>query len=142
MAQSTGRRFAYHTHGLDFRRYGDRYGFDEMIARTDPALVDFELDIGNTIAAGADPLPHLLAPGSRIPLAHLKDWKGPYQPVTWDIPASAPIGEGTIAFGPIMAAMQKAGTSHAFIEEEAVTAAEVIATIGRSYRYLKGLESS
>lgn len=137
--RAAGLRFAYHTHGLDFRRYGARYGFDEMIARCDPRLVNFELDVGNTIAAGVDPVPYFARLGRRLPLAHLKDWKTPYEPRTWDIPPSAPIGRGSIDFGAAMRAMRRGGVTHAFIEQEQTPANEVIATIAASYAYLSKL---
>ena len=136
---AAGMRFAYHTHGLDFRRYGGQYGFDAMVARCDPRLVSFELDIGNTVAAGADPLPYFSRLGARLPLAHLKDWQGPYEPRTWDIPASATIGRGTVDFAAAMRAMRRAGVAYAFIEQEQTPADQVIATIAESQAYLSTL---
>jgi len=62
-----GMRFAYHSHGFDFRRYDGRYGLDLILGQTDPALVALELDIGNTIAAGVDPMPYV-KPGGRLRL--------------------------------------------------------------------------
>lgn len=137
--QSAGMRFAYHTHGLDFLRFDGRYAFDDMIDRCDPALVDFELDIGNTIAAGVDPLPYLARLGRRAALAHLKDWRGPIEPAVDHIPPTAPIGEGVVDFGAAMRAMTAAGVRYAFIEEEETPADRVIAAIGSAYRHLDRL---
>lgn len=134
--KSAGMRFAYHTHGLDFLRFDGRYAFDDMIDRCDPGLVDFELDIGNTIAAGVDPLPYLARLGRRAALAHLKDWRGPIEPAVDRIPPTAPIGEGIIDFGAAMRAMTAAGVRYAFIEEEETPADRVIAAIGSAWRHL------
>lgn len=131
-----GMRFAYHTHGLDFLRFDGRYAFDDMIDRCDPDLVDFELDIGNMIAAGVDPLPYLARLGRRAALAHLKDWRGPIEPAVDRIPPTAPIGEGVVDFGATMRAMTAAGVRHAFIEEEETPADRVIAAIGSAWRHL------
>ncbi len=134
--KAAGMRFAYHTHGLDFLRFDGRYAFDDMIERCDPALVGFELDIGNTIAAGVDPLPYLARLGRRAALVHLKDWQGPIEPAVDRIPPTAPIGEGVVDFHTIMRAMAAAGVRHAFIEEEDTPADRVIAAIGSAYRHL------
>lgn len=134
--RSAGMRFAYHTHGLDFLRFDGRYAFDDMIERCDPAFVDFELDVGNTIAAGVDPLPYLERLGRRASLAHLKDWRGPIEPAVDRIPPTAPIGEGVVDFAAVMRAMTAAGVRYAFIEEEETPADRVIAAIGSAYRHL------
>jgi len=137
--KEAGMRFAYHTHGLDFIRFGNRYAFDDMIERCDPALVDFELDIGNTIAAGVDPLPYLKRLGSRAPLAHLKDWKPGFEPAVDRIPRTAPIGTGVADFRATMKTMAAAGVRYAFIEEEETPADRVIEAIGEAYRFLFAL---
>ncbi len=137
MAKAAGMRFAYHNHGFDFRRYDGRYGLDLILAETDPALVGLELDIGNTIAAGADPLPYL-APGGRVRLAHVKDWRGPYTPSLYEIPASAPVGEGTIAWPPILAALKRARVPYVFIEQEGINQADALDLLARNWRYLQG----
>lgn len=137
--KKAGMRFAYHTHGLDFIRFGDRYAFDDMIERCEPALVDFELDIGNTIAAGVDPLPYVRKLGRRMPLAHIKDWNGPFDPAVDRIPSTAPIGKGVVDMPEAMAAMAAVGVRHVFIEEEQMPADQVIAAIGSAYRYLSRL---
>lgn len=137
--KAAGMRFAYHTHGLDFLRFDGRYAFDDMIDRCDPSLVDFELDIGNTIAAGVDPLPYLARLGRRAALAHLKDWRGPIEPAVDRVPPTAPIGEGIVDFKAVMQAMSAAGVRHAFIEEEETPVDRVIAAIGSAYRHLRAL---
>ena len=134
--KAAGMRFAYHTHGLDFLRFDGRYAFDDMIDRCDPGLVDFELDIGNTIAAGVDLLPYLERLGGRAALAHLKDWRGPIEPAVDRIPPTAPIGEGIVDFKAMVRAMTAADVRYAFIEEEETPADRVIAAIGSAYRHL------
>lgn len=134
--KAAGIRFAYHSHGFDFRRYDGRYGLDIILDRTDPALVALELDIGNTIAAGIDPAPYL-APGGRTRLAHVKDWHAPYTPSLDDMPASAPAGEGSIAWRPILAALERARVPYVFIEQEGIDPANALNLLARNYRYLQ-----
>lgn len=137
--KDAGMRFAYHTHGLDFIRFDGRYAFDDMIERCDPALVDFELDVGNTIAAGVDPLPYFRRLGQRIALAHLKDWKGPIEPAVDTVPPTAPIGTGIVDLAAAIRAMANAGVRHVFIEEEETPADQVVAAIGSAWRHLSAL---
>lgn len=137
--KAAGMRFAYHTHALDFIRFDGRYAFDEMIERCDPAFVDFELDIGNTVAAGVDPLPYFRKLGARIPLAHLKDWRAPFTPGPASVPPTVPIGEGVVDFAAAMQVMSETGVRHAFIEDENRPADEVIGAIDAARRYLSGL---
>lgn len=133
--KAAGMRFAYHSHGFDFRRYDGRYGLDLILDQTDPALVALELDIGNTIAAGADPTPYL---GSkRLALAHVKDWKGPYAPSLDTFPPSVPIGEGTIDWRPILAALKRARLSYVFIEQEGIDPAQGLDLLARNFRHLQ-----
>lgn len=139
VVQASGMRFAYHTHALDFLRFDARYAFDDMIERCDPALVDFELDVGNTLAAGVDPVPYIERLGRRMPLAHLKDWKPGFEPAVDRTPPTAAIGEGVVDFSRIATAMAAASVRYAFIEEEETPADRVIAAIGNARRYLSAL---
>ena len=139
LAKQAGVRFAYHTHGLDFLPLGDRYAFDIMVNRTDPKLVDFEIDLGNTISAGVDPIPLLRQLKGRVPLAHAKDWKPGYTPSPVDIPPSAPIGQGSIDWSPLLAAVAGAGVTDLLIEQEQAPKDELLTILRDSRAYLEGL---
>lgn len=135
-AKAAGLRFAYHNHGFDFRRYDGRYGLDLLLAETDPALVALELDIGNTIAAGIDPLPYL-KPGGRVRLAHVKDWRGPYTPSLYEMPASAPVGEGSIDWPPLIKTLARARIPYIFIEQEGIEPSAALDLLARNWRHLQ-----
>lgn len=134
-----GLRFAYHTHGLDFIRYGEVVAFDEMLRLTDPKLVSMELDIGNTVSAGADPLPYLRDHGPRFRLAHLKEWSSPFTPSPFRTPATAPFGEGAIDWKAMLAALRTAGIKYGFIEQENVVADKALAAVGQATHYIRAL---
>lgn len=138
-ARQAGVRFAYHTHGLDFLPFGNRHAFDIMVERTDPKLVDFEIDLGNTVSAGVDPIPLLERLKGRVPLAHAKDWQPGYAPSPVEIPASAPIGRGSIAWAPLLAALGKAGTTDLLIEQEQAPKEDLLTILRDSRIYLEGL---
>lgn len=133
--KAAGMRFAYHSHGFDFRRYDGRYGLDLILDATDPALVALELDIGNTIAVGADPMPYI-GSGGRARLAHVKDWRPPYTPALDATPASAPIGEGSTDWRSVLAALRRADIPYAFIEQEGIDPAAGIDLLARNVRGL------
>ena len=73
MARAAGMRFAYHNHDFEFAKEGNGTVFDLLLKNTDPALVDFEMDIYWVTKAGADPLDLIARYPKRFPLMHAKD---------------------------------------------------------------------
>ena len=139
-----GMRFAYHTHGMDFRRYGNVVAFDDMVQRTDPQHVSFQLDFGNVIAVNADPIAYLRKYPNRFILGHLKDWTKLNPLDTEAIPPRAPFGEGVIDWKKILQAGRNAGIKTYFIEQEGVTAQNGIDVLRQGYQYfhsLKGIQA-
>ncbi len=134
-----GMRFAYHTHGMDFRRYGDIVAFDDMVQRTDPKHVSFQLDIGNAIAANADPIEYLRKYPTRFCLGHVKDWTRLTTGETDILPPRAPFGEGVIDWKTTIRAAKAAGIQTYFIEQEEVTAQNAIAVLRQGYQYFQTL---
>lgn len=139
LVKAAGLQFAYHNHGFELQRRGDTTGFDELLQRTDPALVLLELDIGNLIAGGGDPLHYLREYPRRFRLAHLKDWAGPLKPDPLGMPPSAAFGQGVIDWKPILAAARAADIQHFFIEQEQTPADQVIEVIRTSQAYFRAL---
>ncbi|MGB7188749.1 MAG: sugar phosphate isomerase/epimerase [Acidobacteriaceae bacterium] len=141
-AQDMGMRFAFHNHDYEFRDYGGgKSGYDVLVEETDPAHVFFELDCYWAAQAGRDPLKMLRRMGKRIRLLHLKDRK-PGFPPSFDMgPSSghfAPVGEGSIAWKPILDEAQRLAVEHYFVEQDN-TYGHPIASIRASYRYLRPL---
>jgi sugar phosphate isomerase/epimerase len=68
-----GVRVGYHNHGYESTMYGDRSGYDILLAETDPTYVDFQLDVYWALSGGMDPLAFLKAHRTRISTLHLKD---------------------------------------------------------------------
>lgn len=143
--KAAGLRFAYHCHGYEFHPggLGERL-FDQMIQRTQPGVVDFELDVFWAVHGGADPVEYLRRYPGRFPLLHLKDMRAGtptgLRTGKADDEASTEIGTGTIDMAPIARAAEAAAGAtppYYFIEDEGRAAPE---QLPRSLAYLRGLE--
>lgn len=110
--KAAGMQFGYHNHDIEFVREDGVMYFDELLKRTDPRLVIFEMDCGWVCAAGQDPVKYLKAAPQRFPLLHVKDMaKGPGG--DWH---SVVMGTGVVDYHPILKAAT--GLKYYFIEQE------------------------
>jgi sugar phosphate isomerase/epimerase len=116
-----GMQFGFHNHNYEFRRFGDTTGFEAMMNRCDPKLVCIEMDCYWITQAGGDPLQMFQQYGNRIKLLHLKDRK-PRFPTSQVKDAAAEhfteVGAGTIHWQEILAAAEKNGVKHLFVERD------------------------
>jgi sugar phosphate isomerase/epimerase len=64
--------FGIHNHWWEFLRLGDRYVYQVMLERLEPAIF-FEIDIYWVQTAGLDPAQVVREFGPRAPLLHIKD---------------------------------------------------------------------
>jgi len=141
-AQDMGMRFAFHNHDYEFRDYGGgKTGYSILLEETDPAHVFFELDCYWAAQAGHDPLKMLRGMGKRVRMLHLKDRK-PGFPTSFDTGSSsghfAPVGEGSIAWKPILEQARHLAVEHYFVEQDN-TYGHPIESIRASYQYLRPL---
>lgn len=115
-AKTAGLQYAYHNHHLEFTDVGNGQTFyDVLLKETDPNLVKLELDCGWVHAGGKNPADYFKANPGRIPLMHAKDFLP--SPSPNDFPG-AELGRGTVDYKPIMAAADRAGLKHCFVEQE------------------------
>jgi sugar phosphate isomerase/epimerase len=132
MARAAGVRFAFHNHNAEFRKIGDAVPLDILLKETDPALVDFQMDLYWVVNAGADPLDYLARFPGRFRMVHVKDSMGPPNH------RMADVGAGTIDFKKIFAQSAKAGVEHYFVEHD--DPADPLASAAASYKYLHALQ--
>lgn len=71
--KSHGLKFAYHNHDYTFVNLEGLVPQDVLLENTDPALVDFEMDIYWVHVAGFNPAEYLTKYPGRFKLCHLKD---------------------------------------------------------------------
>jgi sugar phosphate isomerase/epimerase len=111
--QQSGLRFAYHNHAYEFAALDGGGGtlFDALL-RTEPALVDLELDVFWAEYAGRDTLALIREHGDRIALLHVKDIAADQDP------ADVPVGRGSLDWGAILAAGQAADVRWFVVEQD------------------------
>jgi len=130
-AKAAGLRLAYHNHDFEIRPVNGVRPLDMMLDKTDPSLVDFEMDLYWVVFGGGDPLDFFNRHPHRFAMVHVKDSSGPPDNKIVDV------GKGTIDFKKIFDQSDKAGIKHYFVEHD--QPADPIATIRDSYNYLHAL---
>jgi sugar phosphate isomerase/epimerase len=110
--KAAGMTFGYHNHIPEFGSENGVVFYDELMHKTDPKLVVFELDCGWISASGHDPVKYLKKAPERFPLLHVKDMargaNGKFHSVV--------MGQGVVDYHPIFRAAT--GLKHYFIEQE------------------------
>ena len=127
-AKAAGLRLAYHNHDFEIRPVNGVRPLDMMLDKTDPSLVDFEMDLYWVVFGGGDPIDFFNRHPKRFAMVHVKDSAGPPDNKMVDV------GKGTIDFPRIFGQSDKAGIKHYFVEHD--QPADPIATIRNSYQYL------
>jgi sugar phosphate isomerase/epimerase len=130
--RAAGLRFAYHNHNFEFETFGGTASaYDTLLARTDPALVSFELDVYWAYKAGQDPLRYFERYPGRFALCHVKDGTAPPDR------AMADVGAGVIDFAGLFARARTAGLRYAIVEHD--QPADPLASIRASHEHLARL---
>ena len=114
ICKKAGIRFAYHNHDHDFKMVEGQLAQDIYMQNTDPALVDFEMDIYWVVTAKQDPEAWLKKYSNRFRLCHIKDRaKG-----TDDREVSCDLGKGSINFSKILKTAKENGMQYYIVEQE------------------------
>jgi sugar phosphate isomerase/epimerase len=130
-AKAAGLRFAYHNHDAELRPIAGTAPLDILLTNTDPALVEYEMDVYWVVRGGGDPFDYFSRFPSRFTMIHAKDAAGPER-------AMVDVGSGSIEWKRILADGTKAGVKHVFVEHD--RPADGFASIRNSYRHLASLE--
>jgi sugar phosphate isomerase/epimerase len=110
--KSAGLRLGYHNHDFEFKSVEGTMLYDVLLKETDPALVDFEMDIYWVVRAGQDPIKLMQVHPRRFPLWHIKDMDKAKPDLNIEI------GSGSIDYRKIMAYASTAGLKHTVMEQE------------------------
>lgn len=126
--QTHGLHLAYHNHDFEFAPLQGTTMWETLVAETDSALVDFELDVYWVAVAGRDPEALITQHAERLKLLHLKDRSlgtgGSF----------APVGSGWLPWERILRAAR--GTQWFIVEQD--TSATPLDDVRLSWTYLHG----
>lgn len=134
IARKHGMRLAYHNHYWEFATIGKSNGFELLIANTDPALVDIEMDCAFVAATGHDPAALLRKHRDRIKYLHLKDIATLKQPGK-QIDTIA-VGQGIIDWKPVFAEMHRSAIEQYYVELEPPFKQPVFTQLADSLRFV------
>ncbi len=121
----------YHNHGFEFKKFGDTTGFDIMLTESDPAVVNFELDIYWAVFAGHNPLDLFKRYPKRFKMWHIKDMSKTNRNENTEI------GNGIIDFKAIFKQAALAGAEHFYLEHETNFQPNQLQSIQTSCKYIK-----
>lgn len=124
--KEAGLVLAYHNHDFEF----PGGGFDTLYAKTNPNLLQAELDLAWIAIAGHDPVAILREHAHRTPLVHLKD----YDPNA--TPRWRPAGEGVMDWAAILPVCEEIGVRFGMIELDE-SPGDPLEAVATSYGFLK-----
>jgi sugar phosphate isomerase/epimerase len=137
ICQQNGIRFAYHNHAYSFKAFTGMIPHDFMMENTDPALVDFEMDIYWVVTGGADPIEYLTKYPNRFRLCHVKDRLKTAAPDERE--ASCDLGTGMIDYPKILKVAADNGMQYFILEQERYDNSTPLKSAGVGAEYLKKL---
>jgi sugar phosphate isomerase/epimerase len=146
LATKLGVRFKYHNHGYGLAPIDGIVPFDMLVERTDPTLVDLQMDLYWMTAGGADPIAYLQRYKGRYKSLHIKDMVKRVQfagdggdSSQWIalFPFVTDAGRGVLDLPAILSAAKRAGVEHFFLERDQTPTPDE--TLRGSYTYLSSL---
>lgn len=135
--KSHGIRFAYHNHDYSFIPQEGGLGQDILMDNTDPALVDFEMDIYWVHVAGINPAEYLAKYPGRFRLCHVKDAEAgtgdPHQ-------RGVLLGSGEIPYSDLIKQSLGLGMEYFIVEQERFPTGTPMEAAAANAKYLAALE--
>jgi sugar phosphate isomerase/epimerase len=137
-AKDAGLRFAFHNHNAEFRKIGDEVPLEILLKETDPALVDYEMDIHWVVVGGGNPIDLLTRYPKRFKMLHAKDALITKNAAGENVYRMVEVGAGSIDFKSILALATKDGVKNVFVEHD--NPADPMASAKASYDHLSKIE--
>ena len=130
VARRSGVWLAFHNEPDHMKPIDGKIPYDVFIERLDPSVVRLQLDVGNMLMGGGDPMQYLQKHRDRYWSFHLKD-------VVADKSADTELGTGIMDFKRFLAAVPNVNSKPCYVEQEA--AKDELAAAGTDYKYLHAL---
>ena len=131
VARKAGIWLAFHNEPNHMTPIDGKVPYEVFVERLDPSVVRLQLDTGNMVMGGADPMQYLAKYRERYWSFHLKD-------VVPDRTSDTELGRGTFDFKKFLAAVPNVNDKPAYVEQEG--AQDEVAAARRNYEYLRKLE--
>ena len=138
--KENGIQLCYHNHGYEFQPSANGTLFDDLLMKTNPDYVNYELDVFWAKQGCVDPVQLIKKYPTRFLLMHLKDRQ---EGTRCDLSGHANeetnvvLGNGDVNIKKIIRAAKKTNVKYLFIEDESTP---VMQQIPQSLRYLKSLK--
>lgn len=126
-----GLTLCYHNHDFEFAMQNDETGLEILYSKTNPNLLQAELDLAWVAIGGQDPVATIERYSDRLPLVHLKD----YDPDA--TPRWRPAGEGVMDWDACLAACAAAGVQFGAIELDE-SPGDPLDAVEKSFRFFYG----
>ena len=137
--KAAGLTMGYHNHNVEFAPVGGTTGLEILLKGTDPALVQFEMDVGWVVAGGQDPFALLKAHPGRFRQMHVKDVKATTKPNFAFQQDPTEIGSGIIDWKRLLPAAYAHGVRGFFVEQEPPFEKPRMDAVRISFDYLNAL---
>ncbi len=138
LCKKNGLRFAFHNHDYTFRPLEGQFAQDVLMNNTEPALVDYEMDIYWVVTAGQDPEAWFKKYPNRFRLCHIKDRSK--TPVEDNGKNSVDVGTGVIDFPKILKTAKANGMEYFIAEQEAYPNGTPLEAVKVDAEYMKGVK--
>jgi sugar phosphate isomerase/epimerase len=114
-----GLRFGYHSHDYPFKAVDGQLPEDVLLANTDPALVDFQMDFYYVVIEGKDPFAYLEKYKGRYTSCHIRDVLKKRLPAPTEEESACDLGtgEGSIDYPTLLSAAMDNGMQYYFVEQ-------------------------
>ncbi|HEX6191552.1 MAG TPA: TIM barrel protein [Chitinophagaceae bacterium] len=136
ICKKNGIRFAYHNHEYTFVLQEGQYPQDVLMTNTDPALVDYEMDIFWVVTGKQDPVTWLKKYPNRFKLSHVKDRKKN----TDERDAMCELGTGIIDFPTVLRVAKENGMEYFITEQDTNFASSPMKSVEQNAAYMKNIK--
>ena len=131
IAKKSGIWLAFHNEPDHMKPIEGKIPYDVFVQRTDPSVVRLQLDVGNMLMGGGDPMAYLARYRDRYHSFHLKD-------VIPDRTSDTELGTGFFDFKKFLAAVPNLQNKPAYVEQE--NGKDELASAKIDYEYLRNLD--
>ena len=137
-----GISIGYHNHNGELAPLANKTGLQILLERTDPQIVDFEMDAGWMAAGGHNPVEWLRRYRGRFTQMHVKDILAETRTNYHLQQKPTEVGSGVMNWPAILNAARLAGVRNFFVEQEPPFPGARIDSLKKSLAYLRPLETA